>query len=435
MSALSSLSYLAGMISQNTPPTKGKNPPKRSATVNGTSNVNKSLPQPQSQVVPVGIPATSASHTTSVNATPSSSPPTGSVNNLCEVCHIRPKFVDGSKTHPYCGRTCASKATPSPGNCEFCHARPKRFDGTRLHPYCSKSCAINAEAATRQASLHIPPHGICHIPGCSKPVYRSNGHASKYCSLAHKSLAENSCIWCRKAPKQGDKHFCGLACSDEARKKGPIIVEIPDDHVTFQGVESQFKSSWRHDDKVCPTVRRIYKIIPEQSSLDKYDAYRDAVEARGQFVQDGRSAGNENRRWHGTTRDCHLGDRGHTQFCSSSKCSLCSIMKTSYKLNLWGKKTGWGRFGAGIYTSSTSSKSNDYSSNTDPNAPLKAIILNKVVVGKGYKMTRDNTSLTAPPAGFDSVLAEKGSRLNHDELVVYTNDAIRPSYLVMYDAL
>ena len=32
------------------------------------------------------------------------------------------------------------------------------------------------------------------------------------------------------------------------------------------------------------------------------------------------------------------------------------------------------------------------------------------------------------------VLAEKGSRLNHDELVVYTNDAIRPSYLVMYDA-
>lgn len=78
-------------------------------------------------------------------------------------------------------------------------------------------------------------------------------------------------------------------------------------------------------------------------------------------------------------------------------------MKTSYDLSLCYKKTGWGRFGCGIYTSSTSSKSNDYSSNTDSNAPLKAIILNKVVVGKGYKMTRDDTSLTAPPAGFDSV--------------------------------
>jgi hypothetical protein len=31
------------------------------------------------------------------------------------------------------------------------------------------------------------------------------------------------------------------------------------------------------------------------------------------------------------------------------------------------------------------------------------------------------------------VLAEVGSSLNYDELVVYNNDAIRPSYLVMYD--
>jgi len=31
------------------------------------------------------------------------------------------------------------------------------------------------------------------------------------------------------------------------------------------------------------------------------------------------------------------------------------------------------------------------------------------------------------------VLGEVGDRLNYDELVVYNNDAIRPSYLVMYD--
>jgi len=62
------------------------------------------------------------------------------------------------------------------------------------------------------------------------------------------------------------------------------------------------------------------------------------------------------------------------------------------------------------------------------------MLLNKVVVGKGCKMTTDNTTLTAPPAGFDSVLAEVGGSLKYDELVVYNNDAIRPSYLVMYDA-
>jgi len=31
------------------------------------------------------------------------------------------------------------------------------------------------------------------------------------------------------------------------------------------------------------------------------------------------------------------------------------------------------------------------------------------------------------------VLAEKGGSLNYDELVVYDNDAIRPSFLVMYE--
>ena len=60
------------------------------------------------------------------------------------------------------------------------------------------------------------------------------------------------------------------------------------------------------------------------------------------------------------------------------------------------------RFGSGVYTSSTSSKSNDYSSNVKP-SKQKAMLLNKVVVGKGYKMTQDNTTLTAPPQGYDSV--------------------------------
>ena len=31
------------------------------------------------------------------------------------------------------------------------------------------------------------------------------------------------------------------------------------------------------------------------------------------------------------------------------------------------------------------------------------------------------------------VVGEVGIKLNYDELVVYNNDAIRPSYLVMYD--
>ena len=63
----------------------------------------------------------------------------------------------------------------------------------------------------------------------------------KTCGLCHNlafsfiySLSETACIWCLKAHKQGDNHFCGTACADEAKKKGPCIINIPDDHVTFQ---------------------------------------------------------------------------------------------------------------------------------------------------------------------------------------------------------
>ncbi|KXN81212.1 hypothetical protein AN958_05727 [Leucoagaricus sp. SymC.cos] len=173
---------------------------------------------------------------------------------------------------------------------------------------------------------------------------------------------------------------------------GPVLLEVPASHTTFKSVADQFKASWRHSTH-CPPVHRVYKICSPAPSLAAYEAYKINVESRGQFVSQGR---------------------------------------TSYDLKLFGKKTGWGRFGRGIYTSSTSSKSNDYSQN-DCKSNLKAIVLNKVVVGKGYKLTHDLTTLTSPPQGYDSVLAERGGSLNYDELVVYTNDAIRPSFLVMYE--
>jgi len=48
-------------------------------------------------------------------------------------------------------------------------------------------------------------------------------------------------------------------------------------------------------------------------------------------------------------------------------------------------------------------RSNDYSKNVDINSELKALLLNKVVVGNGKKLIIDDTTLTTPPPGFDSV--------------------------------
>lgn len=137
-------------------------------------------------------------------------------------------------------------------------------------------------------------------------------------------------------------------------------------------VASQFEKSWRST-APCPEVRAVYKIVSTKLSLEKYEDYksysyprmffsrtdwpfRSSIEARGHFVNKGRSLGNENRRWHGTKRQCSLGDKDNTKLCSSTNCPLCCIIRTSYDLSFFGKKSGWGRFGCGIYTSSTSSK-------------------------------------------------------------------------------
>ena len=344
--------------------------------------------QPQQQ--PSTIPNLFAPTQPTVNA---------NAANLCDECHARPKYFDGTKTHPYCGKGCAAAAKnngtsantnanagvkrgrshtvggAAAGQCDYCHQRPKHFDGQKTLPHCSRSCAQKAKAAGTSPA-GTPPKGT----GNSK----------------------NGCLICGKPSNQG--HFCSKKCSTTAEQRAPVLLEVPVGHATFQSVKDQFETSWRHQTSK-PTVRRIYKVVSDTASLKKYEAYRSAVEARGNFVAAGKSAGNENRRWHGTTRECLLGDNGNANLCSSTTCSLCCILRTSYRINLSGKKTGWGRFGSGIYTSATSSKSNDYSTNVKPSR-YKAIMLNKVVVGKGCKMTQDNTTLTAPPPGYDSVLAE-----------------------------
>jgi len=111
-------------------------------------------------------------------------------------------------------------------------------------------------------------------------------------------------------------------------------------------------------------------------------------------------------------------------------CNLCKIIKWSFELARAGKNTNFQRFGEGIYTSATSSKANDYSISSW--GPPKAMLLNHVVMGKEIRLTWTDTSLTEPPRGYDSVIGEPGGDLNYDEAVVYDQDAIFPSFLIIY---
>jgi len=92
--------------------------------------------------------------------------------------------------------------------------------------------------------------------------------------------------------------------------------------------------------------------------------------------------GNTRRRFHGTIRECCLGDTSsENALCRLSNCNLCRIiqvplertasfswylgaifLQSSFQLAKAGQRTNFGRFGAGIYTSATSSKVSSRSS-------------------------------------------------------------------------
>jgi len=262
-------------------------------------------------------------------------------------------------------------------------------------------------------------------------VYISpDGIASKYCTNTHFWWGKYGCIRCRKAPSNDATVFC-KPCEGIVTRMAPMIVQLPKDHEKYKEVAKLFRRKWLHDTP-CPKVRAVYKIVSTTKNMAKHEQYLDQVEDRRDFASKNKPLGNVKSRWHGTTRMCRLGDSGVTEFCSKQSCALCCITKTSFDISFFDKEKKWGRFGAGIYTSSVSSKSDHYSHNKRSSG-WKAILLNTVVAGRRYKTTENNRTLTKPPRGYDSVAGEVGHRLNYDELVVYNNDAIRPSYLVMYD--
>ncbi|EGN91900.1 hypothetical protein SERLA73DRAFT_191870 [Serpula lacrymans var. lacrymans S7.3] len=346
---------------------------------------------------------------------------------LCVVCHAKPRYRSGKTTYPYCGKTCAAKAKGGAGQrglCDYCHKRPKYHDGKKTYPFCGKSCAAKAKPTRPK-----PVGPTCAIPGCNKPVYKpKNGKAGKYCSRSHVELAKVACLVCHKRKRYGKYPFCGKACARQVERRAPTLLEVPAGHVMFRDVENQFKKSWRSGNP--PPIKKLYKLIERNSSVVKYTRYRASVEARGHFRRRKLAAGNERRRWHGTRRECKVGDPGNRHFCGSATCSLCIIMRTSFDLSKAGKNYTSLRFGPGIYTSSTSATAGGYCRNVQA-SPYKALLLAKVVVGRTIKPDQDHNDWKAPPKGYDSVVA-KGTAAGGDELIVYTNDAARPSYLIVF---
>jgi len=58
----------------------------------------------------------------------------------------------------------------------------------------------------------------------------------------------------------------------------------------------------------------------------------------------------------------------------------------------------------------------------------------KVALGRSYTLTHNQSNLTGPPNGFDSVYGQNSPNgvLNYDEVVVYCSEAVLPTHVIVY---
>jgi len=228
-------------------------------------------------------------------------------------------------------------------------------------------------ADTNASGLMLTPSGeVCFV-----------GRNTRTTTWDDTALDTNtSCLMRLVHPKNGQFDFCGLQCRLNARKLAPLLLAVHRGHATFTMVESKFRQSWKAGTP-CPSVKNVYRVVESSASIDAYYGYLN-------------THGNECFRFHGTDRRCRLGDDGHTTLCTSSFCSVCSIIRTSFKVSL---ANPGGAFGQGIYTSSASNKSATYTENG-------IIFLAKVVLGKTYNVTRFG-QVKSCPVGSQSVVFDK----------------------------
>ncbi|KAF8134894.1 ADP-ribosylation [Boletus edulis] len=208
------------------------------------------------------------------------------------------------------------------------------------------------------------------------------------------------------------------------------LVRLDRDNPSFAEVEQLFIKGWRHRKKARPDIQYILRVLWPEPALEPYLDYRDRVQ---DILRAKDKRGNEKLLFHGTNRACLLGESsGSVLLCDLKECYLCSIVRSSFDVNKCGAKNSFKRFGHGIYTSSCSSKSDDYVCNLSENASLRVMILCRVVVGRPYKRYRNAPDILAPPSGYDSIAGEIGWDLNYEETVTYDNDTVRPAYLIVY---
>ena len=181
---------------------------------------------------------------------------------------------------------------------------------------------------------------------------------------------------------------------------------------------SKFRNDWAKGRR--PYVDHIFKVFCRKAKK-RWKDYKATLASK-------RSPTTVEQYYHGTTIKCDLVVTNSP--CSHSDCGICGISWGGFKKKLVGKNISkFKRFGNGFYMAPHSSKSHDYTRGTHIH---RAMLLCDVLPGNKCTFTTNQSHLTAPPDGYDSVYGRPGRSLIYPEIVLFEEASILPRYVILY---
>ena len=406
----------------------------------------------------------------------------------------KPRHRDGATgiEHDFCGRSHArefarrngQELQPPHGSCHVCKLpgcdEEIYYDAEedRVHEFCCKTHAWQAmhmglhpaSNKANQMGSRLSVAQQCALAGCTarKFVDPDTGEVRDYCGRSHARRAAQkgqqppptalgepehySVTWTGRGA-----HFnCANNCAAHAGGGVPggvcgmcepdyELATLTREHPKYEQIKHQFAASWDASAGPPPTVERVLQVRNPAPLFERFEAYKRSLAQAGRPVT-------EERRFHATSMKCSFGIDQNQRPCEDAACSVCSIGQTSFKLEHAGggplfANLGHLRYGRGLYFSKTSSKSHDYgvgSQRVRQGEVHRCMFLCKVALGNPLQ-TREAQIQDVELDGLirarghggahDSVVGltrAQGGSLNHEESVVYSEEAALPSYLIVY---
>ncbi|XP_047317818.1 uncharacterized protein LOC124921235 [Impatiens glandulifera] len=206
------------------------------------------------------------------------------------------------------------------------------------------------------------------------------------------------------------------------------VTELVEGDSSRKIVEMICRTGWQKTSENSNQIERILKVHNMSKTVSQFEEYRESVKVKASKLQKKHprclADGNELLRFHGTTVDCSIGEKGSSSVCVSEDCGVCQILKNGFVT----KKEG-------VFTTSTSGSALEGAESSDGGGEhqqrKKALVVCRVVAGRVHRAL-ENLDEMVGQTGFDSVAGKMGVYSNIEELYLLNTKALLPCFVVIF---